>query len=300
MSVELNGLDGRNPMAYFAAIGTLLAADRIDPAARVSLSWRGGPIPRPVLHGVASLEDLVDRLDGDRRAWADAVALHFEGADEVKFDAATQRRYLRACRAADDGGRSAGLAAALVAEGVFAGTGGGKPTDLHFSAGQQRFLAIGRELSRLVTSDDLVECIEGPWLYSRELKTFGWDVSDDRVYALSVANPAKDTKHTVPGADWLALMGLAAFPVVALGSSSSPPGSAGTWKRGSFTWGMWSERLDAASARAVVAAGWTAEVRSSRIGLFREFRCAVRRSEQGGYGSFGPPTVQWDGGPCSG
>ena len=294
MSVDLDGLDGRNPMAYFAALGTLLVADRMDPAARVSLAWRAGPTPRPVLHGVSSLESLVEQLDGDRRAWADAVALHFENLDEVKLDAATQRRYLRACRAANDGGRSAGLAAALVAEGAFAGTGDGKPTDLHFSAGQQRFLSIARDLSEKATAEDLVECLAGPWTYSRPLKTFGWDVSDDRIYALSVSNPAKDTKLTVPGADWLALMGLPAFPVVSAGASAAPPGSGGTWKRGTFTWGVWSESLDAASMRAVIAAGWTAEVRRSRVGLFREFQCAIRRSEQGGYGSFGPAAVLWD------
>ena len=295
MSVDLDGLDGRNPMAYFAAIGALLAADRMEPAAEMALSWKAGPIPRPVLHGVSSLDELVGQLESDRRSWSGAVALNFEGLDEVKLDAPTQRRYLRACRAANDGGRSAGLAAALVAEGAFAGTGDGKPTDLHFSAGQQRFLVIARELCEHVTPVDLAECLVGPWSYSRPMKTFGWDVSDDRVYALSVSNPAKDTKLTVPGADWLALMGLPAFPVVANGASASPPGSGGTWKRGSFTWGVWSKPLDAASVRALIAVGWAPEVRRSRVGLFRQFQCAIRRSEQGGYGSFGPASVQWEG-----
>ncbi|MCB0984213.1 MAG: hypothetical protein KDB06_06120 [Ilumatobacter sp.] len=294
MSVQLTGLDGRNPMAYFAAIGALLAADRVNPDSRIKLSWSAGPIPRPALHGIGSVDQLVSSIDSDRLAWAGAVALSFEGLDEVKLDASTQRRYLRACRAAADGGRSAGLAAALVAEGAFAGNGDGKPTDLHFSAGQQRFLSIARDLCANVMPSDFVECLVGPWSYSRPMKTFGWDVADDRVYALSVSNPAKETKLTVPGADWLALMGLSAFPVIAVGSSASPPGSGGTWKRGSFTWGVWSDALDAASLKALVVAGWTEDVRRSRVGLFREFRCAIRRSEQGGYGSFGPATVRWE------
>lgn len=294
MSVQLTGLDGRNPMAYFAAIGALLAADRVNPESRIKLSWSAGPIPRPVLHDIGSVDQLVSSIDSDRLAWADAVALNFEGLDEVKLDASTQRRYLRACRAAADGGRSAGLAAALVAEGAFAGSGDGKPTDLHFSAGQQRFLSIARDLCANVMPSDFVECLVGPWSYSRPMKTFGWDVADDRVYALSVSNPAKETKLTVPGADWLALMGLSAFPVIAVGASASPPGSGGTWKRGSFTWGVWSDALDAASLKALVVAGWTEDVRRSRVGLFREFRCAIRRSEQGGYGSFGPATVRWE------
>jgi len=293
VSVELDGLDGRNPMAYFAAVGTLIVADRMLPNHGTGLSWRRGPIPRPVLHGVASLDELTAIIESDRKAWTNAMALTFEGADDVKFDAAAQRRYLRACRGADDGGRSVGLAAALLAEGVFAGKGDGKPTDLHFTAGQQRFLASAREVMRQVSVNDLNECLVGPWKYDRQVKTLGWDVSDDRVYALTIANPAKEVKLTVPGADWLALMGLVAFPVVADGSSSSPAGSTGSWKHGAFTWGVWSEPLGAASVRALLANGWSESVRRARVGLFQQFQSAIRRSEQGGYGSFGPSSVVW-------
>jgi len=293
MSVELNGLDGRNPMAYFAAIGTLIVADRMLPNSGIRLSWRRGPIPRPLLHGMASMDELTAVVESDRQAWTSAVALTFEGADDVKFDSAAQRRYLRACRAANDGGRSVGLAAALLAEGVFAGKGDGKPTDLHFTAGQQRFLASAREVMQQVNVEDLNECLSGPWKYHRQVKTLGWDVADDRVYALTIANPAKESKLTVPGADWLALMGLAAFPVVADGASSAPPGSTGSWKRGAFTWGVWSNPLGAASVRALLANGWSESVRRARVGLFQQFQSAIRRSEQGGYGSFGPPSVVW-------
>jgi hypothetical protein len=294
MAIDMSGLDGRNPLAYFAAIGALTAADRVAPQMAVRLSWAAGPIPRPVLHGITTMDQLVDLLEADRKAWRGSVALDFPGHDDVKFDAATQREYLQQCRSAEDEGRSAALAAALIAEGVFAHTGDGKPTDFHFTAGQQKFLTIARELRDGLQRDDLVEALAGPWRYSREMKTFGWDVSDDRIYALSASNPSKERKLTVPGADWLALLGLVAYPVVRSGQSASPPGVSGTWKRGRFTWSVWDEPLHAASVCALIATGWSDEVRLARVGLFRQYSSPIRRSEQGGYGSFGPPSVHWE------
>jgi hypothetical protein len=292
--IELTGIDGRNPMGYFAALGVLLAVSRVRSDLVPRLSWTATPIPRPVLHGELDIDELIDALELDRQRWQGAVALNFGDLDDVKLSATQQRDYLRACRIADDDGRSSLLASALVAEGAFAKTGDGKPTDLHFSAGQQRFLVIARGLQERVRPDDLREGVVGPWLYAKAFGTFGWDVSDDRVYALSVSNPSSDTKYTVPGADWLALVGLSAFPVVRDEGKATPPGASGSWKRGAFAWGLWSSPLDWASAAAFVSQGCADVTRASRVGLFRTMRSAIRRSDQGGYGSFSPSTVVWE------
>ena len=289
----MSGLDGRNPMAFFASLGALLATSRVRPDASPRLSWTNEPIPRPTLHANLDAEDLIDALDGDRGLWSASVALEFDGLDDVKLPAGAQREYLRACRSADDGGRSPLLGAALIAEGAFAGTGDGKPTDLHFNAGQQRFLMIARSLRDQVTAEDLREAVFGPWTYSRTAPTFGWDVSDDRIYALSAADPSKDTKHTMPGADWLGLVGLGAFPVVRSDGKSTPPGASGTWKRGEFRWGLWDQPLDWSSAAALIAMGLSDTAKEARVGLFRVMRSAIRRSDQGGYGSFSPSTIEW-------
>lgn len=292
--IELTGIDGRNPIGYFASLGVLLAASRVRPDSQPRLSWMASPIPRPLLDSELNVDELIGALETDRQQWKEAVALNFDGLDEVKLTSAQQRGYLRACRAANDGGRSALLAAALVAEGVFAKTGDGKPTDLHFNAGQQKFLVIARSVRDGVGVDDLRECLFGPWAYTRNLPTFGWDVSDDRVYALSVSNPSKDTKLTVPGADWLALVGLSAFPVVRGEGKATPPGASGSWKRGEFAWGIWDAWLDWPSVSALVSLGCSEPAKSGRVGLFRVMRAAIRRSDQGGYGSFSPSSVGWE------
>ena len=292
--LELAGPDGRNPMGYFAAIGALLALARVRPDRQPRLSWTVAPIPRPVLYGFDDIGEVVTALDEDRRAWSGSPALFF--SDEVKFSAADQRRYLLACRTADDGGRSASLAAAVVAEGAFAGKGDGKPTDLHFTAGQQRFLGIAQKLRDEITPEMLLEALVGPWGYSHpstDFPTFGWDVTDDRVYALSARNPSTDTKYTVPGADWLAFMGLPAWPVVRGGGQALTAGSCGSWKKGSFSWPLWSQPLSRAAVFSLLNAVGTSQ-QTAHLGVFRQMRSLIRRADQGGYGSFSPASAIWE------
>lgn len=297
--IELTGLDGSNPLGYFAALGCLAGLARLCPDAQPRLGWHNQMLPRPVLYstGLAS-DEIVAALDADRQAWADAPALTFDGLPEIKLNAAQQRRYLLACRGAGDGGRSAELASALIAEGTFAKNGGGKPTDLHFCASRQKFLAIARSLQRDVTADLLREAVFGPWEYehtSDRFATFGWDVSDDRVYAYGFSAPTSTVKQLVPGADWLGLVGLAALPVRGRGEQSLPPGASGSWKKGVFRWGLWSVPLDWAATRALLCTGMPpSRVAGFRTGVFRVYSARIRRTDRSGYGSFSPPRIVWD------
>lgn len=296
--IRLTGLNGRNPLAYFAALGCLAAVTRTRPQWHARLSWTMGAAPTPVLaaQGVDP-DDLVTALGEDRQAWEGVPVLAFRDFDDVKLTADEQRDYLMACLTAEDGGRSGGLATSLIAEGAFAKTGDrkGKPTDLHFAAGQQRFLVIARTLQREVTTEDLEEAVLGPWSYRRKLPTFGWDFTDDRVYAYGFSDPAKTDKFTVPGADWLGLLGLAAYPVRGWGEQASPPGVTGSWKRGSFRWGLWAEPLNWDAACSLTRTGFPeAGVAGLRARVFRVLGARIRRSDQGGYGSFSPTSVLWE------
>jgi len=294
--IELRGLDGRNPLAYFAALGCLAALARTQPNSGARLAWTPGPLPRPVLHASGLDPDaVVAALGEDRQAWAESPVLTFDQLEDVKLSAEDQRRYLIACREADDGGRSAGLVTSLIAEHTFAKTGDGKPTDLHFCAGNQHFLAIARKLQDEVTADDLREALFGPWRYERLLPTFGWDMTDDRVYAYGISDPAKTKKYTVPGADWLGFMGLAAYSVIGRGEQGLPPGGSGSWKHGRLQWGLWCIPIGWAAARSLVATGFPiADAARLGPGVFRIFSAQIRRSDQGGYGSFSPSVAAWE------
>jgi hypothetical protein len=297
VGLRLDALDGANPLAFLAALGLLQVGDRMVGPGRWKLWWTDGVLSVPVLGGVVGIDEVVDAVLADRDAWHSAPALGWERITDVKLEPARCRSYLRACAEADDGGRSLGLAAALVAEGGVDNSGMAKPTDLHFTAGQQKFIRMAGQLRDGLTADHLHEALVGRWLYASTLPSLKWDVSDDRVYALSATNPATDTKLTVPGAEWLALLGLAAFPVFATAAGRTVTTSCeGPWKRGgTFRWPLWRQPLTSQECQLLVAHAHESRARAmGGWGVVRLHRCSIGRSDQGGYGSFSSPTVVWE------
>lgn len=294
--VACTGLDGTNPLGFLAGLGVLSVCDRMMLDARPTLQWTEGFDCHGILGGVGDLDTVVDGVMADLEVWRTSPALHFDAGDgpisDVKFASNDEvRAYLKACDAADDDGRSIGLATALVAEFVVDRQGKAKPTDLHFLAGRQLFLAGARKLVEpggSVTADDIYAALRGPWRRGSTLPSFMWDVNDDRVYALTGRNPAGITKPTEPGAELLALFGLACFPVhrePGRRDRLRQSGSGGGWKRGTFSWPLWSDPATLSSARALIA---TAP--RPRTGIALRLQSTILRSDQGGYGSFRPPT----------
>lgn len=301
---KLSGLEGTNPVGYLAALGVLQVASRMLKGSR--LSWTTGLEAVAILHG-ASLAEIVEAVMADRDHWQDSPALgHLPSGtvDDVKFPSPSEvRSYLEACAMANDGGRSRGLAEALVCEFAVDNAGNAKPTDFHFTAGQQRFLRMARDVRDGVTAEDIWRALQGPWTYESKLPSFGWDTADDRVYALRARNPSSSSekKLTEPGVEWLALQGLACFPVQRLREDRvAIPGGSGGWKKGSWTWALWYPPLSAEAATAlvnrsdVVGDHLAEDDRLRLIGITKVLRTKVLRSEQGGYGSFRPSEVRWD------
>jgi hypothetical protein len=99
----------------------------------------------------------------------------------------------------DESRADADLFTALVAEGAVDGRGNTKPTHLHFTAGQQRFLQIARELAAAVDADRLREALFGPWREDSPLPSLSWNSGGERLYALRAIDPAKDKRLGVPG-----------------------------------------------------------------------------------------------------
>lgn len=303
--VELPGIDGTNPLGFLAALGVLAVQERMQPQSDVRLSWTDTVIPVPRLHGVRSLEDLVADVLADRDRWRPSVALDWPTSEEPWTDVKVQpdevRAWLRAAEDArpDDDGRALSLVTALVAETSVDRSGAAKPSDLHFTAGRQQFLVMARKLRDVIDADRLVEALDGPWRYDADAPSFMWDVTDDRVYALAATNPATDQKLTVPGAEWLALMGLALLPVVGAVGRTLTPGCAGSWQRGgSFSWPIWQSALTVRVVRSLVT---TRELSRpdpppelALWGVRRVCRSRITRSAQGGYGTFRPTDIVYD------
>lgn len=321
-------LEGTNPLGFLAALGVMSCLDRAGRA--TTLRWTEGLVPTAVVSGAAGIDELVALVDRDRQWWAaESVTLGWRDLEDLKLAPSQLREWAKAIRDAwrsDSGNRwrrdDAELWCALVAEGAIAQKGDAKPTHLYFTAGQQRFLDMARRLASAVDVERVREAIEGPWRFDSDLPSFGWNASGDRPYALGSSDPSKAARLGIPGADWLAFLGLKFLPVAAgaPGRSGRRPlrttGCDDDWKAGTFRWPLW---LPPATPRAVAGLigdmdvvgsessaarrGRTRRRRTPRVmaerGVSVVLESPIRRTDQGGYGSFGAPTAIVDTGHFS-
>ena len=288
---HLTGLEGTNPLGFFAALGIQVAFEGTSGVP--CLWWSDDVVPHAVVDDTYSVEGIADRAMEIFPSWLEspAIVTGLEPAGDVKFKESDIADYLSKSRSSSPG---AGLAAALVAEGSLDNSGVAKPTDLYFTAGQQKFLKMVVDILEGVTAEDLAIGMTGPWPYQSSLSSLMWDVTDDSNYALSASDPSKGKKLTNPGAEALAILGISRYPAFGSSGRTLTQGASGSWKRGSFAWPLWTKPgahrvvpsllAHAASAQTDLLSAW---------GITRIMQSAIRRSSQGGYGTFGPPEVIW-------
>jgi hypothetical protein len=308
--VELPALDGTNPLGFFTALGVLDVLHRAGH--EPSMRWTSDLVPVPVYQGVSDADELVELIDGDRARWQDSVVLRGPASgqlDDVKPPPEVLGRWATDVMGTiSDTRADADLFCALLSEGAVDGKGNGKPTHLHFTAGQQKFLVMVRELASRVDAERIREAIFGPWREDSPLPTLSWNSQGERIYALRAVNPSSEKRLGVPGADWLAFLGLAFFPTCAetrnVGEHTSlkTTGCDRSWKRSALRWPLWAVPLERDTIWSLV--GDSAVVGKDRLspdelrarGVLQVMQAPIRRSEQGGYGSFGGASVLVRGG----
>jgi hypothetical protein len=301
--VLLTGLDGKNPLGFLAALGALnVVADHArDGQPQPKLAWRSVGTYRPVLVDGPDRDALLDvlRLDLESFASEPAVQLHYrkggDGAEahDLKPPPREFVKYLRGLVAAE-GDRSLALAAAFATDVATDNNGNIKPTALHFTAGQQEFLAMVSDLQKGVKREDLEEAIFGPWRYTKPLPVLQWDNSQSRDYALRAGDPSKEKKLGVSGADWLAFRGLSFIRVAPVRDRILTTGCRGGWKTGFFRWPVWTGSLTRAVVSSLVTSPELFDVDPRVLrarGVPVVFESAIDRTDQGGYGSFSPASV---------
>ena len=294
IGTHLNGLQGTNPLAFLAALGVQVLFEHEEEQPR--LWWSDDVVPHAVIDSEYTVERVADQAIKVFPRWLKSRAL--EPEDDVKFKPEDMRKYLGTARQHGPGDT---LTASLVAEGSHDNKGVAKPSDLYFTAGQQRFLKMAREVLKGVESDDLVRALMGPWTYMSELPSLMWDVTDDRLYALSASNPSTDKKLTNPGVESLAILGLSCQPVFAGRDRTLTSGCAGGWKTGgSYTWPLWTKPAGPGAVQSLLAQATHNEPASAHRSrwyrswsLSKVIRSSIRRADQGGYGTFGPPETVW-------
>ncbi|MGH9026197.1 MAG: type I-G CRISPR-associated protein, Cas3-extension family [Acidimicrobiia bacterium] len=315
--IELSALHGTNPLGYLAALGVLDVLHRVGRSA--TLHWTDDLVPAAVVNGANDVNDLVQLLDRDRKLWQSSVSF-FGPPGATTTDAKPLPGAFKAWAQAvsttieNCASPDADLFCALLAEGGIDGSADrkGKPTHLHFTAGNQQFLAMAQALATGLGPEHVRRALFGPWEATSDFKTLRWDAysSYGRPYALQATAPTDTAPAGVPGADWLALLGLSFFPVRVVETRGGRQDRVvettacdRAWKRSAFRWPLWSVPIDRDTARSVVADPALVGARDQRTaphrrsvdgpselaarGILRILEAPIRRTDRGGYGSFG-------------
>ena len=218
----LPGLDGRTPLGFLGALGVQTALTTSEPS---TLRWDS--TGSPIVGARHTLEEIAERIvDAFKELIASPTVSGEHVADDLKFStAADVRAYLESAQVG--GWLPAAFAAAQVSEGAVARDGRSKPSTMHFTSGQMKFLSIargiatGRDLANRKTahpslSSQLVrEALTQP---GNGLSLLRWGDTDGRTHALSAVSPAerderKRTKRlTNPAPTALALLGMSRYP----------------------------------------------------------------------------------------
>lgn len=307
---RLEGLDGQNPLGYFAALGLLRVLDddaRATGARAPRLRFAEGAKPFAEIETTHDRDALVACVVADAKSarGARALGLRYD-EDGAPCDASTPkaRRDLKpspayaaqyldeiAAEAAEDP-RSAALAQAFISELVQDNNGNTKPTAFHFATGNQQWLKMVLELRESVTAEHIAQALYGPW---KELPapSLAWDSTVARNYALRATNPATEKRGSIPGANWLAVIGLSFFPVNAIRGRLETSGVEGGWKDSTFSWPLWSCWVSCSVARGLLRGNPLSLTSGQRklVGISQVFASGIVRPEGSPYGSFTPADV---------
>ena len=306
--IILEGLDGSNPQAFMAALGTLKAIDRMQSKAGkgakngLKMSWTIGSQPHPILYGAADIDNIVQSIISDRDEWKKSPALNpKKRCDTLKFtNSEGIREYLEESINANDGYRSLEIVNSLLAEGSLDRKNKAKPTDLYFLSGQQKFLPIIRKIRDILSEIDVHNALVGPWGYDNtEIGSLMWDMTNVREYAKMASNPTvAKSKPTNPGVEWLAFLSLSFFPVFYWRSEQEKPtattGCKGRWSEGRLIWPIWTEPANIQEIKMLLThtTYFAGSAKGGKpYGIASILESAISREGGQGYGGFLPPSL---------
>jgi hypothetical protein len=265
----LAGLDGANPLAFLAALGTLRTLDAAWPTRHVRLAWRVHGRWTPVLHVedacepgevITALQEQLRRMDG-HLAFSLSMAPDSAPKDNLELseeEFRTLARHAAELFLEDRERTTADFAAAFGCEAVVTKEGLVEDTALRTMRGasNQDFLKSMREIVSGTTAEHLRHALFEPWSYSDLRPSLRWDPRDDRRYALRWRNPSPDPIFTVRGANRLAIEALPLLPTAPQGGKLATTGFARLGTRQIFwTWPIWAPPVSRDVAASLLSLG---------------------------------------------
>lgn len=298
----LTGLNGSNPLAFLAALGTLRTASLTWPDRRCRMAWkRAKGSWRPELTVDSEQEiDLVAALEKELAHKPNQEA--FELAENLTIKIEDFRKQaIEAQRAGTNRERRlVDFVAAFGSEAIKSMSDHKIIADTALrtmsGSGHQHFLGTMRQLSEDTRSEHLRKALLEPWRYDDPIEkhTMRWDPRDDVRRALRWSEPSGDPARKVQGSVWganrLAIEGMPLLPTVPVGGRLETTGFIQRKGIGVFwTWPIWEGGLSVEVVRSLLALDELRAERPDRrqletIGIKEIYRC--ERITQGRFRNF--------------
>lgn len=253
MSVIFSALDGSNPLAFLAALGTCRLLHSNGEA--VKMRWLHQGVWRPQLAGVEDPEAMCTRLMA--RAKSDLPLTDFERLGEnITVDPGCFSAFVEAAyqNAKDGDRRAADFAAAFGSEVLRDKKGRIQYTDLCFitGSGHQDFLGTMKSLCEGVSQEHIHDALFGDWKKLKGL-SLRWDPSDAAEYAFRWGNPSVEGASSVWGANLLAIHALPLFPAHPTSKGLCTTGFREVYPFPEFSWPIWTDAIAIDSVRSLLA-----------------------------------------------
>jgi CRISPR-associated endonuclease/helicase Cas3 len=301
--LNFDALDGSNPLAFLAALGTLRLATEAFAETDLRLSWSqyGGAWRASVeantsLDADALLNALQERgLDiGEMFSPALLAATEVASPKNRKGEVSWKDklmfpirdfRYFCETAAREPNSALAFIAAWAGETGASAKEGAelARKTRFDFTAGQQAFIRMIRELRTACSKDDLRRSLFDGWHYSSAAVSMRWDPADEkRQYALQAVDPTNGSENPPladPGANFLAVEALPLFPLVA-DRAASQPGFDYEGRRPFWRWPIWTVPINLDVIRSLLtlslgnSLAWPAQQRRE-LGIVAVYQSAI-------------------------
>jgi len=287
----LTGLDGSNPLAFLAALGTLRTATNIWRDHNIKMAWK--PLHgawRAVLIDVPEEDSLSAKLaDFLKRASPEP----FELSRKFPFEAALFREQAASAqqKAAEFDHIVADFIAAYGCEALMEENGNFVETAFRMlrsaDSGGSGMLAYAKKLAQTTTASEIERSLFSPWGYADAPPSLRWDPVDDRRYALRWDNPSTDVIRTERGANRLAIEALPMFPTSPVNGNLVTTGFTGISSRDTFlSWPIWTEPVSLNVLRSVLALAELQQAQPDRHVLLSRGIVEIYRSQRITVGKF--------------
>lgn len=291
--IPLPGLEGANPLAFLAAMGTLQVATAINPDAAIRWEWINDRIS-PVLSGLGSHANTVVETLQQQLQELSTDAL--EGSRKLPFAASRFRDFLsKASRAKDR--RNADFGCAFGSE-LYVRESDDTFSDTAFrmvrsgDSSGNGLTAYATKIRQSTTVETLKRTLLREWDYADGPPGLRWDPVGDVPYAYGWGDPSKKSACMMTGANSLAIEGLLMFPTTPGERTLQTTAFHRINRQTCLTWPLWSTPVRRNVARSLLTLPELADESPDRKSLsarsiFEVYRCRRYASSQY-YSNFTP------------